>query len=341
MSAEVEEAVQPLDLASCDDVAAVRDAARAWVQATNDARAQEMAALRDEASALRDRLQELADQLEALSAQEAALLSRPSPQSEVEDTVGAALLEGIRRAMDRLEDRQEEMLLALSEREAEVEQQLAHDPELGPVCAEVAAFDAKALGAHLPATYLAVLHEHHEARVRRLDAWRAARLRVPLDLDAEPITPEVIVAIRAVPGQPQLARVVLPMRAGASAPDTPQAALGDALASLCSEELRAMVRDGGQVPVAPRFGEDAGLLVLEATLPARLDGSLGEELCTRLTSRFDTSEVLRRAKVAARPTLVPAAWLVAARRAASPRPASQPVRDAPDAADAPDALQSV
>jgi hypothetical protein len=214
---------------------------------------------------LRTAIADLSGRLEAVERELSVPEPEPPPPSVVDTltTYAAALAERAAVAAS-----------AASAARDRLRSSLAADPRTSGLLAEYEQFETamRPALANLPEGYRSALLAHHETVTRQLSARVAAAARAPVPLDAEPLLIEVVYAIDAPDGPPELLVAVVPVHEGVAQGD------GDKPEGLCTwvaarvvqglyEALAASGLPGAEVA----SGGHQGLLALEVDVQGASD----------------------------------------------------------------------
>lgn len=261
------------------------EAARGVPQPTGGS-APRRAELERQRDILRAAIADLSGRLDAVERE----LSVPDPEPpppRVVDTLllHAAALEARARLVSEASTRQRSAL----------RESLAADPRSVGLLTEYEQFETamRPILSNLPDGYRSALLAHHETVTRRLGTQVAAMARAPITVDAEPLVVEVVIALDAPQGAPELLVAVAPVTEATATGWTERSDdLQTWLAARVVQALYEALAAAGLPSAEIASGGHEGLLALEVDVQGAsrdLDALVEERLSVALSAAGEIS----------------------------------------------------
>jgi len=230
----------------------------------------ELVEVDQEVENLRSAMTNLQQQLEALAKFREELVQK---QSELggEETRRAygAIFEALSNKKGLVVQHTEKVSAAHAARAAAIEEAMSAD-DVAPLVEEFNQFKTAVEPTldSLPESYRSVMLEHHKSLSEKVQAHRDAAMAIPLDLDVEPLTVDVVFAVDAQDGKPELLIAVLPVPEDASADEQAEGE-GDLQARISTRVVQAIyetIQKFGPSGAEVVSGGHQGLLAIEVDL---------------------------------------------------------------------------
>jgi len=175
--------------------------------------AAELVEVDQEVENLRAAVANIQQQLEALAKFREDLVQKGEQlDSEEARRSYEAVFSALSSRLEAVLRRTAEVSVAHTARAAAIEAKLSSD-DVAPLIAEVEQFKTTVEPTleSLPESYRKVMLEHHDSLARQVQEHREAAMAIPLELDVEPLELEVVFAVDAPEGKPELLIAVVPV----------------------------------------------------------------------------------------------------------------------------------
>lgn len=274
---------------------ALQEVAR-WRQETDAKHRSELGEVDQEIESLRTAVANLQQQLEALRRFRDEVARRGDRTAEEEiDRSYQAIFAALLDQSAALRDRSQAVVKAEKARLDGVWKAIEKS-ELAPLLVEYNQFKTtvEPTLAALPESYRSVILQHHEQISRRLNDHVRAQTNAPVQVDGGKLEAEVVLAVDAPEGKPEVLMLVLPV--DESAQPGGGGTLLHSISTRVVDAIRKGCADAGLKNAEPAFGGHQGLLAVEVDVNGARD-DVGAKVQAAIEAALASADDLRAAGV--------------------------------------------
>jgi len=250
------------------NLAEVLAAVAKWKADEEARQAAELVEVDQEVENLRSAMVNLQQQLEALAKFREDLVEKQAQLASEEARRNyEAVFETLLAQLKAVLQRTEQVSVAHKARAAAIEEKMTSS-EVAPLVEEYEQFKTAVEPTleSLPESYRTVMMAHHESLAKQVQEHRDAAMAIPLDLEVDDMTVEIVFAVDAPEGSPELLIAVIPVSAETDTGEDADESLQTWLSGRVVEAIYETVNNYGPSGAEVVSGGHQGMLAVEVDL---------------------------------------------------------------------------